>query len=256
MAPGPCRVVFWNIRAGGGRRAGAIGDQIAAWKPDVIGLSEFRGTPASTALAERLARSGWPHQIATTDPRAPARNALLLASRWPLRRRRVAGMPVLRARWLLAKIDAPAPFTLGLLHAPNYTSPELKYPFLDAILDIVGRWRLGPVLIGGDTNSGLRDLDEENPLGPGFHREYAFIAGMGERGWADAFRHLHGERREYTWYSHQNNGFRLDHVFLSRHLAPHLTACRHDWGTNPAEPDRREGLSDHAAVVVDLLPRA
>jgi len=51
---------------------------------------------------------------------------------------------------------------------------------------------------------------------------------------------------------HRNNGFRLDHVFLSRHLAPHLTACRHDWGTNPAEPDRREGLSDHAAVVVDL----
>jgi len=246
------RAVYWNIRAGGGRRAQAIGDQLIAWHPDVIGLSEFRGTPASRSLAARLAEAGWPHQIRTTDPAHPPRNALLLASRWPLRRRRVAGMPILRDRWLLARVDAPHPFTMGVLHAPNFTAPERKYPFLEAILDIAARWRLGPALIGGDTNSGLRDLDEENPLGPQFHREYAFIAGMGEHGWADAFRHLHGARREYTWYSHRNNGFRLDHVFLSAHLTPHLTACRHDWGTNPADPDRREGLSDHAAVVLDF----
>ena len=246
------RIVYWNIRAGGGRRAEAIGDQLCAWRPDVIGLSEFRGTPASRSLALRLAENGWPHQIQTTAPDALARNALLLASRWPLRRRRITGMPVLRDRWLLAQVDAPRPFTMGVLHAPNYTSPELKYPMLEAILDITGRWRFGPAVIGGDTNSGLRHLDEETPLGPQFYREYDFIDGMGARGWADAFRHLYGDRREYTWYSHKNNGFRLDHFFLSPHLTPHLTASRHDWGTNPAEPDRREGLSDHAAVVLDL----
>ena len=248
----PLRIVYWNIRAGGGRRAEAIGDQLCAWQPDVLGLSEFRGTPASRSLALRLAENGWPHQIRTTAPDAPARNALLLASRWPLRRRRIAGMPVLRDRWLLARVAAPRPFTMGVMHAPNYTSPELKYPMLEAILDITGRWRFGPAVIGGDTNSGLRHLDEETPLGPQFYREYDFIEGMGARGWADAFRHLHGGRREYTWYSHKNNGFRLDHVFLSPHLTPHLTASRHDWGTNPAEPGRREGLSDHAAVVLDL----
>ena len=246
------RIVFWNIRAGGGKRAEAIGDQLLAWQPDVIGLSEFRGTPASQSLAERLSGAGWPHQIQTTDRTARARNALLLASRWPLRRRRIAGMPVLRDRWLLARIEAPRPFTMGLVHAPNFTSPDLKYPLLEAILDIAGRWRSGPSLIGGDTNSGLRHLDEETPLGPQFHREYDFIEGMGTRGWADAFRHLHGERREYTWYSHRNNGFRLDHVFLSPHLIPHLEACRHDWGRHPADPERREGLSDHAAVILDI----
>ena len=249
----PTRIVFWNIRAGGGRRAEAIGDQLLAWRPDVIGLSEFRGTPASQSLAQRLAEVGWPYQIQTTDRKKLARNALLLASRWPLRRRRIAGMPVLRDRWLLAKVDAPQRFTMGLVHAPNFTSPELKYPLLEAILDIAGRWRFGPALIGGDTNSGLRHLDEETPLGPQFHREYDFIEGMGTRGWADAFRHLHGERREYTWYSHRNNGFRLDHVFLSPHLTPRLVASRHDWGSNPSEPGRREGLSDHAAVIVDIV---
>ena len=245
------RIVYWNIRAGGGRRAKAIGDQLEAWRPDVIALSEFRATPASQTLAARLATTGWPYQIQTTDRRKPARNALLMASRWPLRRRRIAGMPVLRDRWLIARVDAPMPLTAGLMHAPNFTSPHLKYPMLEAVADIVARWRHGPAIIGGDTNSGLRELDEENPLGPSFHREYAFIERMGAH-WADAFRHLHGERREYTWYSHRDNGFRLDHVFLNPQLTDKLTACRHDWGTNPAEPDRREGLSDHAAVIVDL----
>ncbi len=247
----PMRIVYWNIRAGGGRRAEAIGDQLIAWQPDVIGLSEFRGTPASQSLALRLAEAGWPYQIQTTDPRAPARNALLMASRWSLRRRRIAGMPVLRDRWLMARVASPAPLSMGLMHAPNYTSPALKYPMLDAVLDIAARWRHGPALIGGDTNSGLRELDEENPLGPSFHREYAFIEGMSAR-WTDAFRHLHGDRREYTWYSHRNNGFRLDHVFLSPQLSGALNSCRHDWGINPADPHRREGLSDHAAVVLDL----
>ncbi len=245
------RLVYWNIRAGGGKRAEAIGNQLITWQPDIIGLSEFRGTPASQALAARLAEEGWPHQLQTTDRRNPARNALLLASRWPLRRRRIAGMPILRDRWLLAKIDAPAPLSIGVMHAPNFTSPHLKYPMLEAVVDIVARWRHGPAVIGGDTNSGLRELDEENPLGPSFHREYAFIEDMG-RHWADAFRHLHGTRREYTWYSHRNNGFRLDHVFLSPHLSPRLTACRHDWGVNPQTPNRREGLSDHAAIILDV----
>lgn len=246
------RILYWNIRAGGGKRAGAIADQIIAWQPDVIGLSEFRGTPASQSLAARLAEAGWPHQLHTTLPKNPPRNALLMASRWPLHPRRITGMPTLRERWIMAKVMAPAPFTMGVLHAPNFTSPELKYPFLDALLDMVSRWRFGPALIGGDTNSGLRHLDEENPLGPQFHREYAFIAGLTERGWTDAFRHLHGEALEYTWYSHKNNGFRLDHSFLSPHMAPSLHRFRHDWGTNPADPNRREGLSDHAAMILDL----
>jgi len=248
----PLRIVFWNIRAGGGKRAQAIADQLTAWQPDLIGLSEFRGTPASQALAHTLSEAGWPHQIETTQSDAPARNALLLASRWPLRRRRMRAMPVLRDRWLLAQVMMPRPLTLGLMHAPNYTAPDLKYPMLEAILGLAARWRYGPALIGGDTNSGLRHLDEEKPGSAGFQREHDFVEGMGARQWADAFRHLHGERREYTWYSHRDNGFRLDHAFLDPHLTSHLRACRHDWGTNPAQPQRREGLSDHAALILDL----
>jgi exonuclease III len=75
---------------------------------------------------------------------------------------------------------------------------------------------------------------------------------MGERAWADAFRHLHGDRREYSWYSHRNNGFRLDQAFCNPQLLCSLRGFRHAWGLNPDEPGRREGLSDHAALIIDL----
>ncbi len=56
------RVVFWNIRAGGGGRAAAIARQIGAWEADAVALAEFRGTPPSGALARDLARLGLPYQ--------------------------------------------------------------------------------------------------------------------------------------------------------------------------------------------------
>ncbi|HME96907.1 MAG TPA: hypothetical protein VKN16_22110, partial [Methylomirabilota bacterium] len=49
------RVVFWNIRHGGGVRTAAIARQIRAWSADAVALCEFRGTPPSAELARALA---------------------------------------------------------------------------------------------------------------------------------------------------------------------------------------------------------
>lgn len=246
------RIIYWNIRAGGGKRVDGIYAQLVAWQPDIIGLSEFRGTPASQTLAQLLSDSGFVYQISTVNQSKLAKNALLLASRSPLRAVKSKHMPTLRERWILAEATTPSPLTVGLMHVPNYTHPTLKYPFLDAVLKMSHNWRRGPAILGGDTNCGKRYIDEEKPMSGSFQREHDFIVGMEDRGWADAFRHLHGDQREYTWYSHRNNGFRLDYAFLSPKLTPHLSATRHEWGHNPSEPDRREGLSDHAALIIDI----
>src|SRR5438105_1288520 len=47
------RIVFWNIRAGGGVRVGRIAAQIERWAPDAVAFCEFRATPPS------LEQSGW-----------------------------------------------------------------------------------------------------------------------------------------------------------------------------------------------------
>ncbi len=250
------RIIFWNIRAGGGRRADGIFSQLLTWRPDIIGLSEFRGTPSSQKLAADLHQDGYAHQLSTINPQSKAKNALLLASRWPLRPLQLKNTPQNRERWLLASIQAPRPFTLGLMHVPNYTHPELKYPYLDAVLKMIDQWDSGPAILGGDTNCGKRGIDEEKATSPPiFKREHAWLEEMEKRQWVDGFRHLHGNRREFTWYSHRNNGFRLDYAFLNPEFRSALKGARHEWGDDPQQPERREALSDHAALIIDLDPQ-
>lgn len=240
------RIVFWNICAGGGLRGERIAARLASWAPDVAALCEFRGTPASVALSSALASHGLTHQCTTA---IGAANGLLLASRWPLRRIRLRAEPVEPGRWLLAELQAPSPLTVGVMHVPNRVTGR-KDAFFAEVLAAIRRWRRGPALLLGDTNTGRPDLDEEVPVfGP---REVAWLDAIDKLGWADGFRALHGPARAYTWYSpNGRNGFRLDQAFLNRELQPRLKGVAYDWGVR-----RRVGsglaLSDHAALVLDL----
>ncbi len=243
------RIVAWNIRAGGGERADAIVRQLAEWAPDVVALSEFRATPPSRALAAALLADGLPHQLVTADPRAPRTNALLVASRWPLRRIRVGSAPREPRRWLAAAVQGPLPLILGAMHVPNRVSGR-KYPFLDAVLACARRWRRGPALFIGDTNSGRRVEDEEAPAFSA--REEGWIDALGHCGWADAFRHLRADARAYTWYSpNGRNGFRIDQAFVNAALLARLEDAAYVWGRRVRRA-RRDALSDHAALLVDL----
>jgi len=250
------RIVSWNIRAGGGRRAAGIADQIARWAPDIVALSEFRATPPSVELAGALVRQGLLHQLSTASARQPHVNSLLIASRWPLARVRHAAAPGIdSSRWLLARVGSPCAVTLGAMHVPNRVTGR-KFPFLDAVLGVAHTWRRGPALLVGDTNSGLIDLDEEVPAF--IVEEDGWIRGLEAAGWADAFRLLGGSERTYTWYSpNGGNGFRIDQAFVNRALRPRLRDARHEWGRAPGcrgRRARRDALSDHAALLVDLDP--
>jgi len=184
-----------------------------------VALSEFRATPPSRRLASRLRDFGLVHQRTTADPTHATANRLLLASRWPLRRVFVGGSAPEAGRWLVARVEAPTGFTLGTPHVPNMVSGR-KYPFLAAVLRISRRWSSGPALIAGDTNSGRIGINEESPA--------------------------------YTWYSpNAGNGFRLDQAFVNSELLPRLGQVRYLWGTS-AKAERRDALSDHAAMIVDL----
>ena len=246
------RIVSWNIRAGGGKRAADILAQLHDWRPSLIGLCEFRGTTASQWLAAQLAEAGFEHQLTSVNPAAPATNALLLASRFPLSPVSLPGMPRLRERWLLARVATRPELTLGLMHIPNHTEPRRKYPYMNAVLRLAKQWQQGPGLMIGATNCGKRGIEAEIPSPAIFRREHDWMHGMEKRDWVDAFRHLEGERREYTWYSHRDNGFRLDHAFCSPELAPALIGTRHSWGRDPNNPQRRDALSDHAGLIVEF----
>ena len=247
------RVVSWNIRAGGGVRIAAIADQLSRWSPDVVALSEFRGTPPSAELARALGERGLSHQLCTASPGLPRVNALLVASRWPLTRVRLRSAPVAEAgRWLLTHVAGPTPLTLGAMHVPNRVTGR-KFPFLDAVLGTAHTWRRGPALLVGDTNSGLIDLDEQVPAFSA--EEDGWIRGLEAAGWIDAFRFFKASERAYTWYSpNGGNGFRIDQAFVNRALRPRLRSASYEWGVAARRRARapRHALSDHAALLVDL----
>jgi exodeoxyribonuclease-3 len=244
------RIVAWNIRAGGGGRAALLAGQLRRWRADVVALCEFRATPPSLALARALAELGLAHQLTTAHPATPSANALLVASRWPLGRLRARHAPSEPGRWLLATVAAPRPFALGAMHVPNRVSGR-KWPYLDSALAVAERWRGGPALLLGDTNSGQPGIDEESLA---FNqREGSWIESLGRLGWRDAFRHLHGQAREYTWYSpNGGNGFRIDQAFLNPALLTLLAGMRYDWGHRAGLRGRAAALSDHAALLLDL----
>ena len=242
------RVVSWNICAGGGYRVARIARQLERWAPDVVALCEFRATPPSFELARSIAALGLVHQCTTADPARPGANALLVAARWPLRRLRLRAEPSEPGRWLLAGVDAPRPIVLGAMHVPNRVTGR-KWVFYEAVLASLERWRRGPALLVGDTNSGRPGIDEESAVfGP---QEDAWLATLERRGWLDAFRLVRGQARAYTWYSpNKRNGFRIDHAFVNPALRPRLQDVRYDWGGRART--RIDAPSDHAALVLDL----
>jgi len=246
--PTPFRLVAWNIRAGGGKRAAFIGEAIVNMSPDIVVLSEFRSGVPSQEIAALLAGAGLSWQVNALKEVKPNTNAVMIASRASLRRVGLRKAPQEPGRWVMAREGARG-IAIGAMHIPNQHTGR-KPGYHDAVIDLAKRWKSGPALLVGDTNSGRIDTDEETPV---FNkRTDGWFDRFEAAGWQDGFRVIHGERRDYTWYSHRQNGFRLDQVFVNADLTCHLKQVAHIWPRHPGQPERRDGLSDHAALVVDF----
>ena len=221
-------------------------ERFAQWGPDLVALSEFRGTQPSLELACGLRDQGLIHQRLTTVAKHPAMNALCLASKWPLRVVRTPAVVQDPQRWLHVNVAAPVPFSVILVHVPNRVTGR-KFVFLNQITQTVSQWRTRPALVIGDTNSGRIDIDEQNPTF--IDAEDQWLQQMGNLGWLDAYRHRHGKRRAYSWYSpNGNNGFRLDQAFVNPTLIGRLSHVSYQWAG--ATRARRSVLSDHASLHV------
>jgi exodeoxyribonuclease III len=245
------RVIAWNIRAGGGVRAAAIGTQLLQWRADVVALSEFRGTAPSRALAVTLADGGLSNQLHSINHRAPAENRLLIASRWPIESLSIAKAPVRSGKWLAAHVHAPRPFNAIAIHVPNRVSGR-KWPFHAATLRVARAWSNGPALMCGDTNTGRIGFDADAGASGFNAREDGWMTDLHDAGWRDAFRHLHGDRREWTWHSpNAGTGYRLDQAFVNNGMIDRLAAVKHAWGQDERFA-RHDAMSDHAALIVDF----
>jgi exodeoxyribonuclease-3 len=254
------RLVTWNV-AGRVRRQPEQAEAIRAVGADVVALQEVtaRSLPLWRAALDELGVGGCETALDTARPPAGRRLlGVLTAARMPLRR-----LPPPEVPWperLLCCLTDDV--EIVNLHSPIAPAPELaKIRTHEAVAAYLDSTNADARVLCGDLNTPRRELADGDVMtfaynsagrlrperGERWDRaERALVHGLRERGWVDAFRALHGYGgREASWtFPQDRGGWRLDHVLMCG-LRPVASAYAHDW--------RRAGLSDHSALVVDLV---
>jgi exonuclease III len=255
------RLITWNVA----RRVSRQPEQaqaVAAVGADVVALQEVTARTLPLWRAA-LADSGFGACETALEGLPETRRGRLLgvltAAREPLVR-------------LPAPPDVPWPervlccVAAGLevvnLHSPIAPAPDLaKVRTHEALAAYLASASDRPRILCGDLNTPRRELPDGDVLtfahdsagrlrperGERWDRaERALVHGLRAQGWVDAFRAVHGYgERQASWtFAHDRGGWRLDHV-LVHGLQPRAGAYAHEW--------RRAGLSDHSALVVDLV---
>jgi len=255
----PMRMVTWNVNSLRVRLPRVL-EFLAEHRPDVACLQETKCLPDTFPAAE-LADAGY---AAVHHSAGQWAGVALLA-----RAEHGITEPLLElpgdsvpgeARWCEATI---AGIRFATVYVPNgraLDSPE--FPRKLGFLDAVGRRAeaLGDrgVVIAGDMNIAPSDLDVYDPaaFAGSTHvtdAERSRLAAILDRGLVDAYRKLHPEEVQYTWWDyraghfHKGLGLRIDLALISSGLAVRLRACG-------IERDYRKGAkpSDHAPLVVEL----
>ena len=268
------RIISWNVA----RRSSQLAEQavvLAEREPDVIALQEI--TRRTAPLWKRaLETIGLPHVRASLDDADPRREpasrratGVLVAALHPLEEAAPLALPWPETTTAAtAWSEGAGRVETHCVHVPNAANGWVKVRTLEAIRSGLAAAPPAARVLCGDLNTPRRELpsgevisfarDSKGRLRPERGAEWdeaelGVVPDLREIGYVDAFRALHGyERREPSWtwrrIAGHGGGWRLDHLFASGELQPTASLYHHAW--------RDEGLSDHAALEVDLAANA
>lgn len=226
------KFLSWNIQAGGGSRVRGILRFIAQQNAQIVVLSEFRNNASGAFLRQKLLEMKYQFQFVSL-PESDT-NSVLIASKLPCNSRlfnnheKEYGHSV-----IAADFDA---FHLYGVYLPHKKKHKL-FPVLQKEIE-----KQTPALIMGDFNTGKNFIDQK---GDSFWYT-SELSSLEKAGMKDAFRHVQGDVESYSWFSHQGNGFRYDHVYVSDDLLPVVKNCDY------IHKAREEKLSDHSPMILQL----
>jgi exonuclease III len=233
------RILGLNIRAGGGQRTAAIVDYLERHDPHTLVLTEWRASaPGADILA--WARARRMHVGALND--GGTANGVLVASRARF------GFESVRPDDAGTGVLMLARFAAFRLLACYFPSQKQKAPYFARCAEVARVQAGARFLLVGDLNTGNQVADRVEG-GVRYHCAEAFDDLSAQCGLHDLWRRSQGpDAREWTWLSHRQNGFRLDHAFANAaFVAWARPDCRYDHAP-------RGTFSDHSAIVVDCGP--
>ncbi len=226
-------LLTWNIRQGGGSRISKIKQAIREMPAHIIALNEWRNNRAGVEIRSELLRLGFLHQH--TSSAQGKLNTVFLASRFSFESR------------VYTDADERFPHNIisGSFEAFDvysvYFPHKKKHRLLDFVREEIIR-SARPAIVLGDFNTGHNFIDQQ---GNSFWYEDELLH-LEASGMIDAFRLIHGQKKAYSWYSHQLNGFRYDHIYVSDVLKPLVKDCYY------RQEYREAGISDHAPMLLRL----
>lgn len=250
----------WNIN-GLRARLDFLRHWLRARQPDVVGLQELKLEESQFPFAE-LEAEGYRALVHGQK----AWNGVAVLSRNPAKilDKGLEGSQGPEARLLSAEIGDLVFVTVYCPNGKDLHHPDFRWKleWLDRLNDFV-RTRLDPgrpAILCGDFNlcpEPLDSWDEERLRGTIFHteEERERFRRLKDQGFVDLFRHLHPERRAFSWWDyragafHKNEGLRID-LILGAGLADRVEAAEIDREYRK----KKDGLipSDHAPVMVRL----
>lgn len=239
--------------------------QLTAWlaraKPDVVCLQETKVVDADFPHGE-LEAAGYAHRAVHGQK---TYNGVALISRAPLADVVLGfadGEPDPQTRLVRATVGGvrvvngyfPNGAPLG---SDKYLYKQRFYDRLRADLDAHERPDV-PLVVCGDFNVAPEDVDTHDPFEAGDDLlcsppERAAYFRLQAFGLVDAFRHKQPFAQQFTWWDYRmqayryNKGFRIDHVLVTKPLAPRVARCWVDESTRKLDQP-----SDHAPVLVEL----
>ncbi len=251
-------IVTWNVNSLRARLPRVL-QLLERHRPDVVCLQETKVAAEQFPVAE-LAAAGYRAEHHSggrwQGVAILARDGLALADA-------VCGLPGdpvdSEARWCEASVAGVRFASAYVPNGRSLDSPEFprKLAFLDAAVQRV-RAAARPFVLVGDINIAPADADVYDPaaFAGGTHvtvDERMRLGQLLEAGLVDAYRHVHPDEQQFTWWDyragnfHKGLGLRIDLALVSSDLAERLVAVGID-------RDFRKGPkpSDHAPLLVRL----
>jgi exodeoxyribonuclease III len=232
------RLVTWNIRAGGGTRLTKIAEALAAHQADVLILTEYRSGAAGLQLRAVLRDQGYVW-LSPVEPPGICNGVLIATRSKPGSIAHVSEHVPEPWRMLTVTINRVRVFGI---YMPNL---KAKIPYWEALIEASQPHSARHALAIGDFNTCRAFVDEPGAT----DRTAPFLDKILKAGFQDVWRDRFPEGREFSWYSHRGNGFRVDHAFASQLLARRIREIRY------SHVERAVGVSDHSALVLDIDPR-
>lgn len=224
-------ILSWNIRQGGGRRTAQIVDLIDSVKAYIVILSEYRNNDRGEHLTMLMRAKGYIHMYA--PPEDKTKNSVAIFSK-------MEGKPEVHH-----DADTIYPYNIMSVHFDAfsvcgvYLPHKKKHKLIPYITELGNKHNY---IVAGDYNTGKNFIDQK---GKTFWYTDELLK-FEQSGYIDAFRHIHGDVSEFSWYSYHGNGFRYDHTYVHEDLLPIAKECYyiHEW--------REDKASDHSPMMLKL----